>query len=172
LGLCCFVGHCWLPRLRVPRESERRLRAKLKTAFRKGRGRNLKRFVVDLRPLLVGWVNYFRLAEVKRVFEELDAWLRRRLRCVLWRQWKRTFTRAWNLMQRGLGEERAWRSATNGRGPWWNSGASHMNQAFPKSYFDSLGLVSLLTGHRSLQSPTRTAVVRNRMPGGVGGRRG
>lgn len=150
-----FLGYSmtWhkVPRLRVSLESERRLRAKLRSAFRMGRGRNLQRFIEGLRPLLVGWGNYFRLAEVKRVFEELDGWLRRRLRCVLWRQWKRVFTRARNLMRRGLGEERAWRSATNGRGPWWNSGASHMNHAFPKSYFDSLGLVSLLSRHHLLQ---------------------
>jgi RNA-directed DNA polymerase len=47
-------------------------------------------------------------------------------------------------MQRGLTKERAWRSATNGRGPWWNAGAFHMHAAFPKSWFDHLGLVSLL----------------------------
>jgi len=47
-------------------------------------------------------------------------------------------------MKRGLKKERAWRSATNGRGPWWNSGASHMNEAFKKRFFDNMGLVSLL----------------------------
>ena len=150
-----FLGYSmtWhkLPRLRVAPESVRRLRAKLKVAFRMGRGRNLQRFIESLRPLLIGWGNYFRLAEVKRVFEDLDGWLRRRLRTVIWRQWKRVFTRARNLMKRGLGEERAWRSATNGRGPWWNAGASHMNQAFPMSFFDKLGLVSLLHRHRNLQ---------------------
>jgi hypothetical protein len=45
-------------------------------------------------------------------------------------------------MKRGLTKERAWRSATNGRGAWWNAGASHMNAAFPKSFFDRMGLVS------------------------------
>lgn len=143
-----------VPRLRVSRESEKRLKAKLRSAFRMGKGRNLQRFIESLRPLLRGWVVYFRLAEVKRVFEDLDAWIRRKLRCVLWRQWKRTLTRARNLMQRGLGEGRAWRSASNGRGPWWNSGASHMNAAFPRSFFDSLGLVSLLPWHRALQRTT------------------
>lgn len=151
-----FLGYSmtWhkLPRLRVAPESVRRLRAKLKVAFRMGRGRNLQRFIESLRPLLIGWGNYFRLAEVKRVFEDLDGWLRRRLRTVIWRQWKRVFTRARNLMKRGLGEERAWRSATNGRGPWWNAGASHMNQAFPMSFFDKLGLVSLLHRHRNLRA--------------------
>jgi RNA-directed DNA polymerase len=139
------------PRLRVSRESEKRLKAKLRSAFRKGRGRHLKRFIESLRPLLRGWAAYFRLAEVKRVFEDLDAWIRRKLRCVLLRQWKRPRTRAQNLARRGLSAVRAWRSAYNGRGPWWNSGASHMNAAFPRSFFDSLGLVSLLNRHYSLQ---------------------
>jgi RNA-directed DNA polymerase len=94
---------------------------------------------------------YFRLTDNKRVLEELDGWLRRKLRSVLWRQWKRSYTRARNLMQRGLTEERAWRSATNGHGPWWNGGASHMNLAFPKAWFDQLGLVSLLDTQRRLQ---------------------
>lgn len=51
-------------------------------------------------------------------------------------------------MNRGLSEERGWRSASNGRGPWWNSGASHMNEALPKRYFDQMGLVSLLDTQR------------------------
>lgn len=55
------------------------------------------------------------------------------------------------LMRRGLKEERAWRSATNGRGAWWNAGASHMNHAFPKSFFDHMGLVSLVDTHRRFQ---------------------
>lgn len=98
-----------------------------------------------------GWAAYFRLTETKGVLEELDGWIRRELRCILWRQWKRTFTRARNLMEAGLTEERAWRSATNGRGPWWNSGASHMNAAFRKAFFDRLELVSLLATVRRLQ---------------------
>jgi hypothetical protein len=85
------------------------------------------------------------------VLEELDGWIRHKLRCMLWRQWKRPYTRAKNLMKAGLKEERAWQSACNQRGPWWNSGASHMNQAFPKSFFDRQGLVSLLDTTRRLQ---------------------
>ncbi len=136
------------PRLKVAKESVKRFKAKLKQEFRKGRGRNLGKFVEFLKPKLRGWVNYFKWAEVKNVFEDLDGWIRRHLRCILWRQWKRVHRRAKNLMKRGITEERAWKSATNGRGSWWNSGASHMNQAFPKSYFDQKGLLSLLDQHR------------------------
>ncbi|MCV4079569.1 hypothetical protein OD785_35740, partial [Pseudomonas aeruginosa] len=67
-----------------------------------------------------------------------------RQHCVIWRQWKQPSTRARNLMRLGLSEERACKSAFNGRGPWWNSGAPHMNQALPKKLWDRLGLVSIL----------------------------
>lgn len=133
------------PRLRVSLESDRRFRGALRQSFRRGRGRNLVRFIVEeLGPKLRGWVNYFRISEVKGVFEKLDQWIRRRLRNIIWRQWKRPRTRRKRLMQRGLDETCASRSAYNGRGPWWNSGASHMNRAFPKRYFDGCGLVTLL----------------------------
>jgi len=133
------------PRLRVHKSSVKRFKEKVKNAVRMGRGRNIQRFIEDdLNPLLRGWINYFRLAEVKSIFEELDGWIRRKLRCIIWRQWKRRYTRAKNLMKRGLSETRAWISASNGRGAWWNSGASHMNDAFRKSFFDSCGLVALL----------------------------
>ena len=140
------------PRLKVAPASVQRLKSKLRAMFRRGRGRNLGRLITeDLKPLLTGWINYFRLAEVKGVFEELDGWIRRKLRNILWRQWKKPRTRARNLMQRGVDKVRAWRSATNGRGPWWNSGASHMNQAYPRSFFDRCGLVNLLDELRRLQ---------------------
>jgi len=139
------------PRLKVASAVVDRLQGKLREMFRAGRGRNIRTQIKELTPVLRGWVNYFRLAEVKTIFEELDGWIRRKFRCILWRQWKRSKTRAKNLMKYGLGEERAWKSATNGRGPWWNSGASHMNQCFPKSFFDRLGLVSLLNQLRKLQ---------------------
>lgn len=139
------------PRLKIAPDSVKRFKGKVRQRCRHGRGRNLGAFIKhDLAPLLRGWVTYFRETEVKGVLEELDGWIRRRLRGLLWRQWKRPLARARHLMKRGLSEDRAWKSAYNGRGPWWNSGASHMNEAFPKSFFDSLGLVSLLDQLRKL----------------------
>ena len=100
--------------------------------------------------MIRGWVAYFRLSEVKAGFEALDEWLRRKLRCILWRQWKRPRTRAKKLRQMGLDPERARLSAGNGRGPWWNAGASHMNQAVPTSMLRRQGLLSFLDEHRRL----------------------
>jgi len=137
------------PRLKVSPKSVERFKVKVRDLFRQGRGRNLKRFIVnDLNPVLRGWINYYRLTETKTVLEELDQWIRRKLRCVLWRQWKRPLTRFRNLRKRGLSEERARQSASNGRGPWWNSGASHMGAAYPNRTFESMGLISLLNYRR------------------------
>jgi len=125
-------------RIRVAPKAVKRFREHIKELFRMGRGRNLGRFVEEtLNPALRGWINYFRLAEVKHFAEVLDEWLRRRLRLILWRQWKRAWTRMQNLRKRGLSEERAAASACNGRGPWWNAGASHMNEAYRKRNYSA-----------------------------------
>ena len=150
-----FLGYSltWhkAPRLRIAPTSLKRLEDKIREVLKSARGRSLTTVITELNPILRGWMAYFKLTETKKVLEEMDGWIRHKLRCILWRQWKRPYTRAKNLMKAGLTEERAWRSACNQRGPWWNSGASHMNQAFPKSFFDRLGLVSLLDTMRRLQ---------------------
>ena len=64
---------------------------------------------------------------------------------------KRPTTRNKQLQARGLDGTRAWKSASNGRDPWWNAAASHMNAAYPKRFFDALGLVSLLDAQRRFQ---------------------
>jgi RNA-directed DNA polymerase len=139
-------------RLRIAPASVQRLRQKVRDLLRTGRGRSLAHTIEDLNPLLRGWINYFRLSENKGVLEELDGWVRRRLRCLLWRQWKRPATRARKLRALGLDDDRAFHSAGNGQGPWWNAGASHMNHALPAKYFTHKGLVSLMGPHQRLQS--------------------
>lgn len=150
-----FLGYSltWhkAPKLRIAPTSLKRQEDKIRAVLQGARGRSLTKVIAELNPTLRGWAAYFKLTETRRAVEEMDGWIRRKLRCILWRQWKRPYTRARNLMKAGLTEERAFRSAFNQRGPWWNSGASHMNQAFPKSFFDRLGLVSLLDTMRRLQ---------------------
>ncbi len=148
------------PRLKVSPDSVQRIRNKVRELMRKARGCSLTRIIGELVPLLRGWINYFRLSSVKIAFEELDGWIRRRLRCVIWRHWKKPFTRAKKLIQRGIERETAYISAYNGRGAWWNSGASHMHSAFPAKWFTQQGLISLLSQHQRFQNLSRTAVCR------------
>jgi len=84
------------------------------------------------------------LAETKGIFEELDQWIGRKLRCIIWRQWKKPKARLKALQRLGFTPVKAATSAYNGYGPWWNSGQAHMNAALPQAYFARLGLISLL----------------------------
>ncbi|RAJ98926.1 group II intron maturase-specific domain-containing protein [Aliidiomarina maris] len=138
-------------RLKVADKSVKRLKGNIKALLRMAKGWSIRRTVNELAPKLRGWINYFHHADAKGIFNELDGWLRRHLRKILWRQWKRGLTRARMLMRLGIAEKRAVLSTTNGRGSWWNAGASHMNQALPKKLFDRLGLISLMDSYHQLK---------------------
>ena len=139
-------------RLRVAPKSLKAFMTKLRPLLKRSRGQSLTTTIQKLNPVLRGWANYYRLTASKRPVAALDGWIRRRLRLILWQQWKRPRTRARCLMRLGLPAPRAWMGATNGRGPWWNSGASHMNTALPKRVFNGLSLVSLLDTMNRLPS--------------------
>jgi RNA-directed DNA polymerase len=136
------------PKLRVSPPSVARLKDKLRPLLRAGRGQRLSDLCVKLAPIIRGWAAYYRLAEVKAAFEELDQWLRRKLRCLLWRQWKRWPTRIRELRRRGVEIVRAVYSAMNGHGPWWNAGSLPMRQAVSNRWLQSQGLLSLLDEQR------------------------
>ena len=144
-----FLGYSFTynkqTKIRVPKQTIKKFKSKAKQIFRKGRGRNIGKLIEQyLNPLIRGWINYFKLTEVKGFAEDLDGWIRRKLRNIIWRQWKKPRTRYKNLIRLGLKEERAKQSAFNGRGAWWNSGASHMHTCFKKKFFDNMGLFSML----------------------------
>ena len=138
-------------RLKIATSSVQRLKDRVREMVGGHVSRNLRVTIMALNPVLRGWMSYFRLSEVKGILQELDGWVGRKLRCLLWRQWKRPATRNRRLQEGGLDATRAWKSASNGRGPWWNSGASHMNLAYPRRYFAGLGLVSLMEMHQRFQ---------------------
>jgi hypothetical protein len=150
-----FLGYSmtWHKRakLKIAAVSIQKLRDKIRVELTGHQSRSLQAAISRLNPLLRGWMGYFRYSEVKGIQQELDGWIRRKLRCLLWRQWKQPATRAKELRKRGLAEERIRSAVGNRHGPWWNAGASHMNQAFPKSFFDHLGLVSLVDMQRGFQ---------------------
>ena len=143
-----FLGYSMTPnrepRLKVAPDREKRFKRGMRPLLRAGRGRSIHDTLKQITPKIRGWVNYYQLCDVKAAFERLDGWIRRRIRCLYWRQWKRPKTRRKQLIIRGLDVERARKSAGNGRGPWWNAGASHINHAVPIRELRGLGLISFL----------------------------
>jgi RNA-directed DNA polymerase len=137
--------------LRISRDREQRLRVKARMILRPGRGRKIAETLKLLAPKIRGWAGYYQLCDVKRALEDFDKWMRRRIRAIYWRQWKRPGTRFKEMLKRGLNFERARKSAGNGRGPWWNAGASHMNCSITTRELRANGYVSLLEAWQRLK---------------------
>jgi len=139
LGFSFYHGRNGV-QIHVPESTLKTFRHQLKDLFRIGRGRNLERFIrEDLNPVLRGWFQYYGIGTSYRMLKTMDFWIRRRLRCILWRQWKRPWTRVKNLMARGFAYSVA-RAGFNRRGPWWNAGTRLLIRALPPFYFQKLGL--------------------------------
>ena len=99
-----------------------------------------------INSVIRGWVNYFKLANMKKKLEELDGWLRRRIRMVTWKRWKRIRTRFKNLKAAGINEWRAWQWANTRKGYWAVAGSAILNRAIPNAMLEKAGYLTL-TGY-------------------------
>ena len=106
-------------------------------------GKSMEQVVEALNGYLPGWKNYFRLADTPGVFADLDSWIRRRLRMIYLKQWKRGTTCFERLRALGVSKVAAATSSEGSRGYWHRAGTRGMNLAFPNSHFDALGLERL-----------------------------
>ena len=123
------------------KKSVEKFKLKVKALMRKGRGCNIKRFIEeDLNPVLRGWHQYFKISDTKYTFIVLDEWIRRRIRCIYWRQLKNNKTRFRKMVACEIGIQRAKESSANGRGPWWNSNRRHMSELMPTKSLQDMGL--------------------------------
>ena len=105
------------------------------------RGVSLQRVVDDLRQYLDGWYAYFGVTEVQSPFKELDSWVRRRLRCYVWKQWGRRRYR--ELRKRGVSQDLAWNTCKSAHGPWRLSRSPARAIALPGQHFDRVGVPRL-----------------------------
>jgi len=121
----------------------KRFKERVRELTRRTRGVSVERMVKDLTPYLRGWGGYFGICETPAVLRELDSWVRRRLRCVMWEQWKRPHRRYVELRKRGVRSVDAVKVAASGRGPWRLSSTPPLSQALPNTFFRTLGLPTL-----------------------------
>ena len=153
-----FLGYTvtthFSPRLKPAPESLKRAKDRIRQITQAGRGRNIRKVIAEINEFTRGWIGYFRLATVKDTFDKLDQWIRRRLRKILWEQWKKPKTRCRRMVALGLEASRARKATATGRGAWWNAGASHMHAAVNNRLLAAWGLLSLLSRLRTLQRST------------------
>jgi len=127
---------------RVAKKALTAMKEQVRRITRRTGGRSMVQVAARLRSYLLGWKEYFRLADTPKVFAHLDEWIRHRLRAIHLKHWKRGTTIFRELRARGLSVAGAARVASNGR-RWWKNSAMLINIAFPISYFDQLGIPRL-----------------------------
>lgn len=128
---------------RIAPQAILRFKERIRQLTGRTRGISTERMIGELRTYMVGWRGYFGFCETPTILRDLDSWIRRRLRCFLWKQWKRGRVRFKELGARGVGKALAAKTAGSAHGPWRLSNSRALAYALPNAYFDSLGLPAL-----------------------------
>jgi RNA-directed DNA polymerase len=131
------------PRRRIAPQAIVRFKAKVRELTRRNCGRSLAQIAKELSTYLVGWRGYFGFCQTPSVLRSLDEWIRRRLRAIAWKHWKRGRTRFAELRRRGVGRDLAAQTAGSPRGPWRLANSPALAKALPNRLLGSLGLASV-----------------------------
>lgn len=128
-------------RLKVAEKAIDKLKDRVRELTRRTRGTSIGAIVAELRDTLLGWKAYFGIAEVLSPLRDIDKWVRRKLRCYLWKQWGPAGYR--ELRKRGVSVREAWNTSKSAHGPWRLSKTPALTVALPLRFFETLGLPSL-----------------------------
>ena len=132
-----------IPKRRIAPKAVDRFKERARELTSRTRGVSIERMADDLSRYLRGWIGYFGKCETPSVLEGLERWIRRRLRSVIWKQWKRGAVRFAELRKRGVGKDLAAQTAGSPHGPWRIADSPGLHIALPNAFFDSLGIPRL-----------------------------
>jgi len=134
------------PKRRIAPKAVLRFKEKVRELTRRTRGVKVEKMAEELGRYLRGWIGYFGQCQTPSVLQGLEEWTRRRLRSVIWKQWKRGPVRFAELRKRGVGKDLAAQTAGSAHGPWRLADSPALHFALPNAYFDSLGIPRLTGG--------------------------
>jgi len=128
------------PRRRIASKAIVRFKERIREQTYRTRGISLPQMVKEIATYLRGWLGYFGDCQTPSVLQNLESWLRRRLRSVVWKQWKRGRKRFRELRKRGVGKDLAAQTASSPHGPWRLANSPALHLALSNAYFAELGL--------------------------------
>jgi RNA-directed DNA polymerase len=127
----------------IPQKPIQRFKIKVKEITARSNGRSMEIRKEDLNYLIRGWVNYFRIADMKGIAIKLDTWIRRRIRMCYWKQWKKIGTRYDNLKKLGIDKGKAWEWANTRKGCWRISNSFILSKSLTNKYLEEEGFLNL-----------------------------
>jgi group II intron reverse transcriptase/maturase len=152
-----FLGYSFyvskgVGRLRVHPKSIAKMKERIRTLTSRSNGWGYARRKEALRQYITGWVNYFKLADMRKLLERVDTWYRRRLRMVIWKQWKRIRTRGRNLMKLGINKHKAWEWANTRKGYWHIANSYILSRTVTNERLRLAGFIFFLDYYRSVRA--------------------
>lgn len=129
--------------IRVHPKSVKKLRRKLKEITGRSNAMSMWQRMLKLKQAIIGWVNYFSIADMGRLAKSLDEWLRRRIRMCFWKQWKKVKTKYGNLIKLGIAKSKAWEFANTRKGCWRVSNSPILTRTVTNEYLKKLGYSSI-----------------------------
>jgi RNA-directed DNA polymerase len=144
-------------KIRIDPKARKRAKDRLREITSRRWGVSMERRIRELNRFTVGWTAYFSLADTPRPLSDLDEWLRRRLRQVRWKEWKRYWTRKRSLRALGVPERKAGEWASSRKGYWRIGGSAPLQRALPNAHWRDLGLQGFSDPYRRFRDATRTA---------------
>jgi len=148
-----FSLYRWAKRIgvRVHEKPLERLKKRLKAMTSRKRGGTIEQILAEISRLINGWLAYYRIADMKKYLQVINEWLRRRMRQIYWKRWKRLKTRHDNLVQFGVSSPKAWQWANTRKGYWCISGSPILTTTMNNRYFETLGFPDLLKRYEELR---------------------
>jgi RNA-directed DNA polymerase len=138
-------------RLRVHPKSFAKMKERIKALTSRSNGWGYARRKVALRQYITGWVNYFKLADMRKLLEKVDTWYRRRLRMVIWKLWKLNRTRWRNLIKLGINKHKAWEWANTRKGYWHTANSFILSRSVTNDRLKQAGFIFLSDYYRSVR---------------------
>jgi len=141
-------------------KSVQKFKAKVKQITKRNRGRKFDQIVSELKRYTDGWIQYFGIAETKTLIRDLNAWIRRRLRMYIWKQWKKNSARFKNLMKLGVNRQKAWEWANTRKSYWHTAGGWILSTTITNERLEKRGYSDISKKYEAVHLNYRTAVYR------------
>jgi RNA-directed DNA polymerase len=140
------------PKVRIAKQSLQKAEAKIRAITSRRKSMKMEERIKELNQYLIGWCGYFSLADTPSVFQDLDSWIRRRLRMCLWKQWKNPKTKVKRLISLGMPKDKAFEWGNTRKGYWRIARSPILSRALNNLYWESNGLKSLTERYNSLRN--------------------
>jgi RNA-directed DNA polymerase len=156
VGKVKFLGFTFykvkgVTRIRIHPKSIAKMKAKVKELTSRSNGWGNEFRTERIRRYIVGWVNYFKIADMKKLMETIDEWLRRRIRMIYWKQWKKVRTRFRELKRLGIDENKAWQFANTRKGYWRISNSPILSYSLNNQKLGNLGYLFFSDYYRQVR---------------------